>query len=187
MTDKLPTSEPREFALGETLRWTKDLAAYPASEHTLTYYFRGPDAGFDAEAASDGNTHVITVPRAITETLTAGVYYWQAWAEQDGEWFKVAEGETKVKPDLFAETAFDGRSATKKTLDAIDALLSGKATLDQQEYQIGNRALKRIPIPELLELRREYARLYSGEQRAARVRRGGPLFQSINVRFTRPR
>lgn len=142
-TENIPTYEPREIVVGSTLKWTRDFEGYPASEYSLTYYFRGAGQGFDAAAT--------------TSEMTPGAYYWQAVAVKDGEKFVAARGEAKAVAGLAsvaAATTVDGRSEAKKTLDAIDALLAGKATLDQQQYSIagggGYRMLSRIPITELL-------------------------------------
>ncbi|HEV2706251.1 MAG TPA: hypothetical protein VGV59_10030 [Pyrinomonadaceae bacterium] len=186
MLDGTPTAEPREIVAGAQLEWTKELDDYPASEWTLTYYCRGTGTGFDAIAVADGDTHVLTVPAADTAAMTPGVYYWQAWVEKGGEKFVVASGQVTVKKgfaSVATGVAVDERSQAKKILDAIDAMMLGKATLDQQEYQINNRALKRIAPERLLELRKYYAGLYATERRRARVRAGRTLFQTVNVRF----
>ncbi|MDQ1610330.1 MAG: hypothetical protein QOG00_261 [Pyrinomonadaceae bacterium] len=190
MTEQnIPAYEPVSFAAGQTLAWTKELADYsPADGWTLKTYFRGMSgAGFDAEGEADDNHFSFRVPSANTEGLEARLYYWQTWAEKDGEKFMVDSGQTEVVPGLPGITGnFDGRSDVKKILDAIDAMVAGKATLDQQEYAIGNRQLKRIPIPDLLSLRKTYARLYAGEQRAARLKEGSPFFKTIYARFNSP-
>lgn len=182
--------EPREIVIGSTLKWRRDFPAYPASEYALTYHFRGAGKGFDAEASADGDAHAVTVTAATTAEMTAGAYYWQAVAEKDGETFVAAKGEAKAVAGLASvdvAEVVDGRSEAKKTLDAIDALLAGRATLDQQQYSIAGggsyRMLSRIPIPDLLKLRDEYARRVAREKRRARVRRGGTVMSSIKVRF----
>lgn len=189
-TENIPTYEPREIVIGETLRWSRELGDYPASEYSLTYHFRGAGKGFDAAASADGDAFAVTVTAATTAEMTAGNYFWQAVAEKGGEKFVVARGEAKAVAGLAsadADAAFDGRSEAKKTLDAIDAMLAGKATLDQQEYTIADRSLRRIPVPELLQLRRELARRVARERRRERVRRGGTVFPSVKVRFNEPR
>ncbi|HWT00204.1 MAG TPA: hypothetical protein VN256_08150 [Pyrinomonadaceae bacterium] len=183
----ISTFEPTEITAGSTLKWVKSLLDYPASEgYVLKYYFRGAGTGFDATATADGDDFEVNVPTATTAQMAAGTYYWQAEVSLSGEKFIVDTGEVKVKASLAATAAgdaFDGRSEAKKILDAIDAMLKGKATLDQQEYSIGNRALKRIPIPDLLSLRKHYAQLVARERRVAK---GAPLLKSINARFKRP-
>lgn len=187
--ERIPEIEPDEFTAGETLEWRKSLDDFPASDWTLKYYFRAPvGGGFDATAAADGDDFSVSV--AAPDSLAAGAIYWQAWVEKGGEKHLVAEGNSTVKASLAgvaAGAAFDGRSRVKKILDAIDAMMEGKATRDQQEYQIGtpsgNRMLRRIPIDQLISLRRYYAGLYAKERRRA----GGFFMQTIETRFDEPR
>ena len=183
-------SVPKEFTIGESLTWTKSFADYPASDGwVVTYYFRGAGTGFNAAGASDGDDHLFEVATATTGAMTAGKYSYQAFAELDGEKVQVDFGEVTVKASLSATlttATFDGRSAVKIALDAIDALIAGKATLDQQEYTIGNRQLKRYTPTELVKLREHYAALYAQEVRAENAKKGGSLLKTHRVRFRRP-
>lgn len=189
--DNIPDYEPTEITIGETLEWTKSLADFPASDGwALNYYYRGAGTGFDATASADGDDYSISVPAATTAAMTAGRYYWHAEVSLSGEKHIVDSGQVTVKAALAGtnvETTFDGRTQAKKILDAIDAMIEGKASLDQQEYMIGNRSLKRIPIPDLIALRTRYAQIYAREQRAARLSQGAPFFKNILTRFVRPR
>lgn len=186
----IPTYEPQSFVAGETLQWTKELTDYsPSDGWALKYYFQGADR-FTVDAVDAGTYFEITVARDTTRTVQAGTYYWQAFVTKDDETHLVDSGQVTMKPSLLNEegsTAFDGRSTAKQILDAIDAMLKGKATLDQQEYQIGNRMLKRIPIPDLIALRTQYAQLYAREQRTEKLNQGAPFFKTILTRFVRPR
>jgi hypothetical protein len=186
----VPTYEPTSITAGETLKWTKDLGDYPASDYTLKYYFRGGGAGFDATANANGDTHEIEVAATTTAPLAAGTLYWQAWVEKDDEKYVVDAGQVEVKPGLAALAAaetHDGRSKAKVILDAIDDMVEGKATRDQQEYTIGNRMLKRIPIPDLILLREKYAQIYARERRTERLKQGAPFLKNIHMRFREPR
>jgi hypothetical protein len=190
-SETIPTFEPTEIIAGETLNWTKSLLDYPASEGwTLKYYFRGAGAGFDVTATADGDDFSITVSATATATMAAGVYYWQAEVSLSGEKHIVDSGQATVKASLASVTSsatFDGRSRAQKILDAIDAMLEGKASLDQQEYMIGNRSLKRIPIPDLIALRTHYAQLVGRERRAEKIRQGASFLKTVHVRFRQPR
>lgn len=192
MAATIPTIEPREITAGETLQWRKSLIDYPAGDGwVLKYYFRGATGpGFNATAATDGNSYLITVASADTEGMTAGKFYWQAWVELDGVKHKVAAGQgtalAAFDPDDTAAVV-DGRSQTKKILDAIDALIAGKKLgADMQSYVIGNRQLQTIPIPELIALRTHYAQLYRNEKQADRIRKGGGFGTPILTRFKNP-
>ena len=185
MHEDIPDYEPAEITPGETLEWTKEFDSFPASEWTLKYYFRGAGQGLDAVATADGETHIVLVPAASTASLVAGAIYWQAWVEQGAEKHLVESGQATVKPSLAAlaeDATFDGRSDVKRILDAVDAMIAGKATRDQQEYQIGNRMLRRIPLADLINLRKHYAGLYAKERRRA----GGLFIRNIETRFDEP-
>lgn len=187
----IPETEPKEFAVGESLKWTKALDDYlPSDGWTLKYYFRGASGGFDVTAtAQEDDSFLIEVAATETEQLAAGACFWQAWAEKDDEKIKIAAGQTTVLPNLSAldsGDAYDGRSQVKKTLDAIDATIAGRATSDQQSYQIGTRRLDRIPMADLIALRTKYAQFYAQERRAERIKKGGGFSKQVFVRFKRP-
>lgn len=183
--------EPREFTAGETVTWSKSLEDYSAADGwALDYYFRGAGS-FDVSAEAQADGSFLAIIGADTEAQP-GTYYFQGWVTKGGEKHVVARGECKVLTGLSGDVdAYDGRSNAKKIVDAIDAMIAGKASLDQQEYTIGEgdstRALKRIPIPELIKLRETYARMVARERRRERTRRGGTLMQDMKVRFNRPR
>jgi hypothetical protein len=70
---------------------------------------------------------------------------------------EVSFGIMEVLPDLAAVSApYDARSDNEKALEAIEAVLGKRATLDQDRYKINNRELWRTPISDLLKLRDVY-------------------------------
>jgi hypothetical protein len=192
-TTDLPQKVPAEIAIGETLEFEKDFEDFPADEWTVTYYFRGAGPGFNVAGTADGTTHVFTVAAATSATMVAGRYDYQAFAVKDDEKHLVDEGSTTAKASLAllnTTETYDGRSPAKKILDAIDALMQGKATLDQQSYLIATgvpgftsqRQAERIPPSELLELRKYYAGLVRSENR----RQSGRSFRTIYIQFNEP-
>jgi hypothetical protein len=184
------TYEPRVIVIGETLIWEKELADYlPSDGWALSYSFRGAGPGFDQAATYEDDIFQITVAATVTVNLLAGAYYWQALVTKGSEKHLVDEGEVKVKAGLAAvasNTAVDNRSPVKKILDAIDALIVGRVPQDVHMYMIGNRQLQHIPVEQLINLRKHYARLYSQELRRQKIKKGGSYLQSIHVRFDIP-
>lgn len=180
-------TEPKSFLQGETLEWTREFADFPASEGwTLNYYFRGQGKGFDAAGVADGDSFVITVPSATTAAMSVTDYSWQAIAEKDNKKFLADSGFAEVKKGFAATAADDSldvRSENEKTLAAIRAMIGGKASLDQMEYTIGNRQLKRIPIPDLIMLEKRYELKVKNEREAARLKKGGRIFKQVLVRL----
>jgi hypothetical protein len=187
----IPEFEPQIITAGESLSWKKKLEVYPAGDGwTLTYYFRGAGPGFNAVATADGDAYSVSVAASSTTSMSAGVYTWEAWlSHTDGRAVMVDSGHVDVRGSLKSvstSTTVDDRSEVKKILDAIDAMVLGKATLDQQSYQIAGRQLVRIPINDLLSLRTRYAQLYNRELRAEKIREGAPFFKNIHTRFDVP-
>lgn len=187
----IPTNEPDSLRAGDTWQWRReDLTAdYPASDGwVLTYRFKNAAGGFEIVANADGDYFAVTVAASATEEFTAGRYRWQAQVTLSGVKKTVDTGTFEVLPGLFiddAETALDQRSHARKVLDAIEALLEGRASKDQMEYSIAGRSLKRTPIPDLLVLRDRYLAEVRSEAAAERAANGLPDKRRIYVRFNR--
>lgn len=181
-------SVPTKFSKGESLSWEKSFSLYPATDWTLIYYFRGAGTGFDAAATADGTNFLVTIAKTVTAAMTAGNYSFQAFVEKDDEKICVDAGDVIVTQgfaSLETSETLDNRSQVKKILDAIDATIEGKASLDQLEYEIGNRRLRRYAMDDLLKLRDTYAKLYAAEIRAEKARKGKSPFKTIKVGFER--
>lgn len=102
-----------------------------------------------------------------------GEYTWFARITDGDDVKTLSRGVIKILPDFGSEDTYDARSPVKKTLDAIIAMIEGRATKEHEEYTIGNRSLKLIPITELLTLRDRYQADYNRELNQERVRNGG--------------
>lgn len=180
----IPVLEPTAVYAGDTVTWRKALQAYPASEGwQLTYALRGP-ASINITAAADGDLHLIDEDPATTAGWAPGFYSWTAQVSKSGQKFTVATGSIEIEPNptnVIAGT--DQRPHCKKVLDAIEAVLEGRATRDQQEYQIDGLAIKRTPIPELLQLRLAYRREYRAWQKAQALKQGRKTGRQVKVRF----
>ena len=171
----------QRIASGVTFSKAVTLTAHPAPDWSLTLYLRGPQA-IDITAQPDGATHVFDVDAATTADWLAGRYWYTLRAARDGEVIQVDEGDLRVIPDLAALTdPHDGRTHAEKVLAAIEAVIEGRATIDQQSYQINNRQLARTPIPDLLLLRGKYREEVRQEQQAARGQ--SLLGRNVKVRF----
>lgn len=166
-----PNTEPTELRAGDLWEWRReDLAAdYPASAWALTYRFKNAAGGFEVVATADGDAFAVSVPAATSAAIADGEYYWQVRATNGAAAHTVDSGTTRVLPNLFAGTASaasDQRSHARRTLEAIQAVIEGRATTDQQQYTIGDRALTRIPIVELLAFADRYRLAVAREDQA---------------------
>jgi hypothetical protein len=64
-----------------------------------------------------------------------------------------------IEPDAAASAAGSFQTFEEKTLAVLETVISGRVTADIEHYQIAGRAVTKIPIKELLELRGTYRAL----------------------------
>jgi hypothetical protein len=171
---------PAEITAGLDFQAAVDLAAYPAPDWTLRAIVRGPQA-IDLTATASGTSHVFTADAATTSGWKPGAYWYSLRATKDGAVVDAGRGQMNILPDLASVTEpYDGRSQAAIALDAIDAVLAKRATMDQQRYVINNRELWRTPIADLLKLRAYYATQVRRERKSPRW--GKPIIVKFSER-----
>jgi len=152
--------------VGNTWDWSVSAPDYLASDGwALKLYlvprFASPVQApivLDSVPATDGAGHRFQRTAAQTGAYKAGQYGFQTNAVKASEVYTLDgtywSGEVTLFPnpaDLAQGT--DTRTQDAVALDAIEAVLANRATVDQEEYTIGDRSLKRMSIDELLKLR----------------------------------
>lgn len=184
----IPDQEPAAIRAGDTIKWNKDLSSdYPANDgwslvYTLTLQ---SDASkrLQLTATANGAAFLATITAAQTAALVAGTHNLFGHVSKSGDRYQVYQGTVTVTPDLAVVLTGDYRSSIKKTLDAIDAVILGRASIDQQAMTINGRTLARTPIPELLTLRDRYKSDYAAELQAERIAAGLQSGSKILTRF----
>lgn len=172
MTAAIATIEPAQIVAGDRVQWQKTLADYLAGTWTLKYYFRNAAGKIDITAGSSGTDHLVDVSAATSKTWGAGDYDGQGIVSSGTDRFTVWTGRIEVLPNFELAGSYDGRSHARKTLEAIEAVIEGRASLDQQEYTIGNRSLKRTPMADLIGLCDKYRGLVHAEEQGAAAAHG---------------
>lgn len=181
-------TEPTEIFKGESVEWTKTFSNYsPADGYELTYYFRGPGTGADVAAVAEGGAFKTTLPSATSQTFAVGNYAYQAWLSKASEKILACEGTIKIREGFLtigATQSVDDRSQIKKDLDAVrDAIRTLIAGGAVQEYGIGNRNLKRMPLKDLRDLESDLQAKFGREIAKNRMKKGGGLFKTVNMRL----
>lgn len=187
MTTTIPTTEPTAARAGDTWEWKRSLADYPATDWTLTYILFNAAGKVTITASADGTDHLVDVAPATTAAYAAGRYDWVAHVTDGTDRYQVGAGTITIQPDVSAASSYDSRSHARKMLDAIDALLEGRATNDQLDIvatAVGDRSVGRKPDL-LLKLRQHYAAAVALEEQAAAIARGENLGRIVQVRFAR--
>lgn len=172
---------------GDTLEFTTSLSDYPASDGwTLKHRLAPRSAGteLDITSTADGDDHLTSVAAATTINWATGWYTVTTYVEKATERYTIERGQTEI---LAASTTLadgtDNRTHARKVLDAIEAVLEGRASLDQQEYAINGRSLKRTPIGDLMRLRQLYRAEVAGEDAAANLAAGLGTARKVQVRL----
>lgn len=187
MAADIPTTEPAELRAGDTWKWTKILADYPASASwTLKYRFKNAAGGFEIVASAAGDDHAISVAAATTANHAAGSYDWVAWVEGgSSEQYTVGHGVAEILPNLrsgAAADALDARTHARKMLDAVEAWLESRDPA-VAEYEIAGRRMKYIPLGELVKLRNRYLSEVQAEEASRKLAAGLATARKIQFRL----
>lgn len=185
-----PTREPDVLIAGDRIVWKRtDLGSdYPPASYSLKYSARLENSGsteIEITASESGSDYIVEVAAATSAAWTAGTYHWQAYITRtaDSERVTIERGTFEVRANRDAATT-DPRTHAKKVLDAIEAVIENRASLDQESYSINGRSLARTPLEELFKLRQRYRNEYAAELAAERNRRGRRGGNAMHVRFT---
>ena len=159
MTHPIPTAVPATLRAGDTASWRRTLSDYPANNGwTLAYVLVKPSKQIAFSATADGTSHLVEVATGTTIAWVPGSYSWQERISKDGRTYTTATGTITVLPSFSAATlGLDARTHAQKTLEALEAWIESR-DMGVAEYQIGDKQLKSLSIPDLLLLRDRYRR-----------------------------
>ena len=142
-----PETEPAQFTAGDRITWKRtDLGAdYAPASYALKYSARLENSGateIEITASESGSDYIVEVGQSTSASYKAGVYHWQAYITRtsDSERITIDSGTWEIKPNRDT-TASDPRSHAKIVLEAIEKVIEGRATKDQENYSIQGRSL----------------------------------------------
>lgn len=157
---------PDKISAGLTFDRLLTFTAYPAPTWVVAVLLRGKSS-IDMLAVAEGNQHRLRVDATTTGQWLPGDYWYSIRATSGDDVVEIEQGHITVMPDMAsAEPGYDGRTKAQIALEAIDAVIAKRATMDQERYRINNRELYRTPIADLLKLRSYYAEQVKREQLA---------------------
>tara|TARA_R110002012_G_scaffold63674_1_gene167486 strand:+ start:2451 stop:3047 length:597 start_codon:yes stop_codon:yes gene_type:complete len=176
---------PTEWVAGDTLTWDTKVPDYPATDGwTLSYILKSSSANIASfNASADGADYTVTLSASASSAFTPAEYHYQAFVTKGAERYIVDSGKVTIKKNFADSGNYDDRTHAKIVVDAIEAVIEGRATKDQESYSVAGRSLERTPIPELLVLRDRYKAEVVREERADRIRRGLGHSGRIKTRF----
>lgn len=169
-----PTIEPISFRAGDTIKWTKSLADYPASAGwALKYKFVG-DKGAPAviAAAASGDDFSVTITATTTAAYVAGIYTLQGWVEKAGEQYTISVTTVEILANLSISSATDTRSNARKQLVLIETAIESYSVRPVESVSAFGRTWTRPSLRTLYNLRSRYLREIRKEEDAQRIAQG---------------
>lgn len=189
MSETIPLFAPAAFVAGDTVKWRLKTVVYdehkdPADGWVLTYELRNATGAFTITGTDNGDgTHLVTLTAEASAVYQAGLFHYQGVITKASVRHIVDRGTFTVRPDFEALSETDARTWAERVLDAIEAVLEGKASQDQLSYSIGDRSLTRMSWQELLEARQHFQREVRSQARAEAVREGRYHSGTIRTRL----
>jgi hypothetical protein len=177
---------PASLTAGDSLKLQFELPDYSATAGwVLSFVLVSATGQITITSSASGAAHAVSVSPATSSAWAPGRYRWQAYvAKGTTDRVTLASGQVDILPNLATATAgLDTRTHVRRTLDAIEATIEGRASADVLSYQIAGRELRKIPLTELLELRDRYRRDARAEDAAQRLANGQAPRNKIFVRL----
>lgn len=189
-SENYPGRVPQTLTVGDIWNWKREdiVSDYPPASYTLTYSFRllssaATEIALSGSVITESATaYTISVPDSTTVGYTKGDYTWQEYISNATDRIVLNTGFVTLEPNLDADTS-DPRSYWAKVLDAIEATIENRASIDQSSMAIAGRSLSRIPIDELLTLRDRAQYEVNKELNKARIAKGLGNSSTIKARF----
>ena len=182
------STEPSSLIVGDRWAWKRsDLYNDYGVAYTWAYscVLEGDAATkISITSSISGTDYVVEVASATTATYTPGLYHWTGYITRTADSERIAlDAGTFTLKENAAVTSVDPRSHVKKVLDALEAMIAGKATKDQKSYSIGDRSIERLSPEELLTWLDKYKYYYQQELNAERIANGLAGSSTIKVRL----
>lgn len=164
---------------GETLEAELSFDDYPAGDGiTLKYLFRAGATRDDISAVADGTDWTLTVPATDTIRWEPGDCFFSAmYTDADGVVTEIDSGAfvVRMNPSI--------RSHAERTLDAIQAVMEGRAKSDQLTVTLGDVSLQYMSPVELSKWEDIFAARVNAERDRLRRERGYASRRRVGTMF----
>ena len=177
---------PERIIAGDSIGWTESLADYPASLWTLTYKLLNSAGAITISTSANGDDHVVSEDGSVTNGYTPGEYKYFAYVTENANpnnRVTVEQDTIVIAENIAIATNLETRTQAKRTLDAINAVIEGRASKDQESMSYKGRAIGRTPIEDLLKLRDRFAVTVQQEEDAENLAKGIKTNRNVKVRM----
>ena len=182
MAIEIPSVQPEQITVGNTLKFTFDAGDYTPDVYTLTYHLANAGGSYSVTGSDNGDgTYLVHATAATTEGWLNGDYSYYITATDGTDRYTVTSGSVTLLPDP-ASGNFDGRSHVKRTLDILESVVESRVEKDTVSYSIGGRSISKMDMADIQALYDKYKALYAQEQQAERLAKGLGSSRKIKIR-----
>jgi len=178
---------PALIYAGDTVKWSEPPTNEYSSEtwtRTVAFRHRTDTDALSATGVAAGTGWDFAITATQSAAFGAGTLYWVDAVTSGAERYTIAQGDLEVRPSITAAATFDGRSQSEIDLDSLRAEIRARVSGGSvQEYSIGSRSLKKMPMPDLIALESKLKADVSLEKRRKRIAQGLDSGRSVFVRF----
>lgn len=177
--------EPKELQAGNTLRFDKILADYPASEGwVVTYVLRSRLQAVDAitiTTTANEDTHEVNVPAATTANWTPGDYTMVGYVTLSPDRYEVFRQQFKILPDIAnTELPYDGRSYYERVLQQVRDVIENGVIREVIRYSFNGVSTEVVTMNDAFKAEAWLAAKVAQEKSSGKQRK-------ILTRFVTPR
>lgn len=186
------TAVPSAVFAGDSVLFSIGFDDYSAADGwNITFDFRGKDKSAisftSTQDSANSANHFVSLTPAITAAWIAGDYRGVGRAINGAQKFTVWQGALTVNAELNTQTDnFDTRSHARKCLDAIEAVMEGKATRDVLNTTIAGQSISRLTPDQLIAFRSYYRAEVAAEDAEEALANGRSAGNQILARFNQP-
>lgn len=175
---------------GDTVKWNEPATGEYSSGTGWTAAFAlrhstGNDALNITGVADGAGGWDFTITATQSAALHVNGHWWQLTVTKAAERYTLGTGTLDVQANIpAAGSTYDGRSQTEIDLESLRAEIRARVTGGSvQEYTIGTRSLKKMPMPDLIALESKLKADLALENRRKRIAQGLDSGRSVFVRF----
>ena len=183
---------PALIYAGDTVKWNQPATESQSSTASwvATFVLRhqtGNDALNLTGVADGSGGWDFTITATQSAALHPETHWYQLVVTKATERYTLATGSTIVATNMPASgNTYDGRTQAQQDLDALRAEMRARISGGSvQEYSIGNRSLKKMPMPDLIALESKLKADVVLENRRKRIAEGLDSGRSTYIRFGR--
>jgi hypothetical protein len=188
VTRTIPTGEPTTLVRGDSAKWIVIDAEYPPADGwTMTYYLVSKTVTrvtWNGSADNGDGTWLVTLSKADTRELLAGIWNWQRVATKGSEQVTRGAGTLTVSAGFAsaggtASPFVDGRSFERQALDELEAVLIERLRVGQVSMSYNGRSVSWSSAAEMYQLRAELKTAVDAQELA----QNAGLGRQIRIRY----